>query len=187
MKKILLLVCLAVVSYSQEIISSGEVLVNGQGITKGQVIKQGDTVETKSKSTVRFNIGKDAFSAQANTKFQLQKLGTKRILNVVNGGVIAVFGGGNHGISTPNMTAGIRGTGTYTLVRDSKTYFCTCYGETEVGANGHTKDLKATHHNMVWITDTKIKPTMDMEEHTDAELRELEAMVGRDVPASFKL
>ncbi|WP_321777439.1 hypothetical protein [Sulfurimonas sp.] len=95
---------------------------------------------------------------------------------------MAVFGKGNHGIVTPNMTAGIRGTGTFTLVKDSKTYFCTCYGHTEVGAHSKTKNLKATHHNMIWITKDKIYNTTEMQNHNDDELRSLEAMVGRVVP-----
>jgi hypothetical protein len=165
-----------------EIISSGEVLVNGKALDKNTKIKHGDTIETKANSSVRFNVASDAFSAKANTKFKLEKLGTKKILNVVNGGVMAVFGKGNHGVATPNMTAGIRGTGTYTLVKNSKTYFCTCYGHTEVGAHGETKELKATHHNMIWVTNDKIKAAKGMENHTDDELRVLEKMVGRTVP-----
>ena len=182
MKKIIIFLCLAILSQAQTIKSVGDVLVNGKPFKKGDVIKQGDTIETKANSRVRFNVGKDAFRAKANTKFSLKKSGSKRVLNVVNGSVMAVFGTGDHGISTPNMTAGIRGTGTFTLVRDGKTYFCTCYGETEVKALGQTKNLKAHHHKMIWITPTEIKPTMDMQEHTDDELRELEAMVGRKTP-----
>lgn len=182
MKKILFILCLAILSHSQEIKSSGKILVNGHELKKGSVIKQGDTIETKFNSRVRFNVGKDAFNARANTKFTLQKVGETRVLNIVNGSVMAVFGEGKHAIATPNMTAGIRGTGTFTRVRDGKTYFCTCYGHTVVDAHGKETVMKASYHNMVWITPTKIKPTMDMEGHRDMELRELEAMVGRKVP-----
>jgi len=182
MKKIIILLCLAVLSQAQEVKSSGEVLVNGNVYKQGDVIKQGDIIETKSKSRIRFNVGKDAFKARANTKFKLDKVGKTRVLNIVNGSVMAVFGGGNHAIATPNTTAGIRGTGTFTEVRDGKTYFCTCYGHTEVDAHNKITDLEATYHNMVWITQTKVKKTMDMEGHKDQELRDLEAMVGRKVP-----
>lgn len=182
MKKIILFLSLAMLLQAQTIKSVGKVLINGKVLKKDTVIKSGDTIETKAKSRVRFNIGKDAFKASANTKFKLQKVGKKRVLNVVNGKVMAVFGGGNHEITTPNMTAGIRGTGTFTSVRDGKTYFCTCYGHTEVDALNKITELEATYHNMIWITPTKIKKTMDMEGHRDQELRELEAMVGRTVP-----
>jgi hypothetical protein len=96
---------------------------------------------------------------------------------------LAVFehGDGNHKVQTPNMTAGIRGTGVFAKVKDSKTYFCTCYGETELENvhNHYAKKLKATHHNMVWVTQTKIKSVKEMVGHNDDELRELEAFVGR--------
>nr|WP_275848764.1 hypothetical protein [Sulfurimonas sp. SAG-AH-194-I05] len=167
---------------AQEIVSSGKVLINGIALEKIDTIKQGDTIETYKKTTLRFNVGKDAFLVRPNTKFTLDTLGKKRVLNVINGGVMAVFGGGNHGVSTANMTAGIRGTGTYTAVKDGKTYFCTCYGETDVSAHGTSRIMKATHHNMVWITPKMLKITQDMEGHKDEELRILEAMVGRKVP-----
>ncbi|MFT5836379.1 MAG: hypothetical protein ACI9RG_001285 [Sulfurimonas sp.] len=182
MKKYLIFLSLVSMLSSGEIVSSGEVFVNGKVLNKTTKIKHGDTIETKSNSSIRFNVANEAFSAKSNTKFKLEKLGNKKILNVFNGGVMAVFGKGNHGVVTPNMTAGIRGTGTYTLVKDGKTYFCTCYGHTEVGAHGETKNLKATHHNMVWITKDKIKNTKSMENHSDDELRILEKMVGRTVP-----
>ena len=179
MKKFLIFLSLVGVLSAQEIVSDGEVLVNGHPLTKSTQIKRGDTIETKANSTVRFNVGKDAFGAQSNTKFTLETVGKKNILNVINGGVMAVFAKGNHAITTSNMTAGIRGTGTFTLARDGKTYFCTCYGHTEYLALGEKHDMKATHHNMVWITKDEIKMTMSMEAHTDDELRVLEAMVGR--------
>ena len=179
MKKFLVFLSIVGLLNAGEIISSGEVLVNGKALTKDTQIKQGDTIETKANSKIRFNISKDAFGARENSKFKLDSLGSKRILNVINGGVMAVFGGGNHGISTSNMTAGIRGTGTFTLVKNGKTYFCTCYGHTEVNAVGKTNQMEATHHNMIWITKDKIKVAHDMEGHNDDELRELEAMVGR--------
>ena len=183
MKKIIFILCLAILSYSQEIKSSGKVLVNGKILKKETVIKQGDTIETKAKSIVRFNIGKDAFKARENTKFILQKIGKIKVLNIVKGGVTAVFGTSKHAIATPNMNASVRKAGTFTIVRDGKTYFCTCYGHSSVDALNKIIKVKATYHNnMLWITPTKIKPTMDMEGHRDMELRQLEAMVGRKVP-----
>ena len=185
MKALFIFLALAIVIQGQEIVSSGEILINGKVLDKNTVIKQGDTIETKANATIRFNISKDAFLARPNSKFSLDKLGKKRVLNVINGGVMAVFGGGNHGVSTPNMTAGIRGTGIFTLVKDGKTYFCTCHGETVVDAHGKSTVLKATHHKMVWVTPTKVKHVMEMQGHEDHEIVALEAMVGRTLPAVF--
>jgi hypothetical protein len=171
----------SLLSADQSIVSTGDVLVNGKVLTENTTIKAGDIVETKAKSKVRFNIGKDAFMAQGKSKFSFKKSKGQRILNVINGGVLSVFEHGNHGIETPNMTAGVRGTATFTMVKEGKTYYCTCYGHTELEAKDYDaqKTLKATHHNMVWITPNKIQPAKNMEGHTDNELRLLENMVGR--------
>lgn len=185
MRKFFLYFILVVGIQAQDIVSSGQVLVNGQALDSTTVIKQGDTIETKANSSVRFNVSKDAFFAKSNAKFTLETLGKKRVLNVLNGGVMAVFGEGDHGVSTPNMTAGIRGTGIFTLVKDKKTYFCTCHGSVMIDANGKRELLEAKHHKMVWITPIKIKKTMDLAGHKDSEIVILEAMVGRELPAIF--
>lgn len=186
MKKILMIALLALLSYlnaNQIVKSSGEVLINGKKLEKNQEIKLGDFIETKSKSKVIFNIGKSAFLAKENSKFQINKNGSTQTLNIIAGGALAVFqhGDGKHEVKTPNMTAGIRGTGVFAQVKDGKSYFCTCYGETELENvhNHYAKKLNAIHHNMVWITPTKIKPASKMMFHNDEELRELEALVGR--------
>jgi len=186
MKKVLLVLLVLVVSFlnaNQIIKNSGNVLVNGKKMVKNQKIKFGDFIQTKGKSKVSFNIGKSAFLANANSKFSVKKEGSSKVLNVISGGVLAVFkhGDGDHVVKTPNLTAGIRGTGVYTEVKDGKTYFCTCYGETELENthNHYAKKLKATHHNMVWVTNDNIKKASELMGHTDDELRELEALVGR--------
>lgn len=185
MRYFLFVIGLVSILNAQEIVSNGTVLVNGEALTQATEIKQGDTIETKENASIRFNVSKDAFFAKSNAKFRLDNVGKKRVLNVINGGVMAVFGGGDHGVATPNMTAGIRGTGIFALVKDGKTYFCTCHGETEVDAHGKMTTFKAKHHKMVWITPTAIKPTMDFEEHKDSEIVTLEAMVGRTLSSEF--
>ena len=186
MKKVLVLLLLSIgcfLNANQIVKSSGDVLVNGNKLKKNQKIKFGDFIQTKAKSKVVFNIGKSAFLANSNSKFSIKKEGSKQILNVIAGGALAVFqhGEGKHVVKTPNMTAGIRGTGVYAEVKDGKSYFCTCYGETELvnNHNHYAKKLKATHHNMVWVTKSKIKPSHDLLNHNDEELRELESLVGR--------
>ncbi len=182
MKNILFLVLLlSVSSFAQKIESSGDVLINGKKITKQTVISIGDFIETKKDAKIKFNIGKDAFFAKEKSKFKFtQSKGTKT-LDIVKGSVLSVFqkGEGKHEVKTANMTAGIRGTAVYLEIRDNKEYFCTCYGETHVTSSHDEHSLKAHHHNMVWIKDGKINPTMDKVGHTDDDLRELEAFVGR--------
>lgn len=182
MKKIMILITLfAISSYAQTIVTSGSVLVNGKQVNKQTVIKIGDFIETQKNGKIKFNIGKDAFSAKQNSKFNFKIKNDKKILNVVAGGVLSVFkkGEGKHEVQTSNMTAGIRGTAVYLEIKDDKEYFCTCYGETQMKTKHEEHNFKATHHNMVWINDGKIKPAKKKVGHTDDDLRELEAFVGR--------
>ncbi len=168
-------------AFASNVVSSGEVYINGKKATKNSVVKLGDFIKTGKNAKVRFNIGKDAFLAKGNTKFSINEKSGLKSLNVVAGGVLAVFEkGGNHEVKTENMTAGIRGTGVYLEKKDGKSYFCTCYGETELDTHKEHKTYKAHHHNMVWVkADGSVKAASKKLGHTDEELRELEAMVGR--------
>ncbi|MGB7401847.1 MAG: hypothetical protein WA916_04670 [Arcobacter sp.] len=171
--------------FADSVISKGEVYINGQKATKTSVVKLGDFIKTGKNSKVKFNIGKDAFLANADTKFSIEEKGGLKTLNVVTGGVLAVFGkgGSKHEVKTENMTAGIRGTGVYVEHIDGKSYFCTCYGETQLNTAKAHKSYEAKHHNMAWVlADGTIKPAKKLRDHNDDELRELEAMVGRIPP-----
>ena len=183
MKKII--ICLSTIflftAFADSVVSSGEVYINGKKATKNSVVKLGDFIKTGKNSKVRFNIGKDAFLAKGNTKFSINEKGGLKSLNVVTGGVLAVFEkGGNHEVKTENMTAGIRGTGVYLEQNEGKAYFCTCYGKTELDTHKEHQTYEAHHHNMVWVKDNgEISHASEQKNHTDEELRELEAMVGR--------
>ena len=113
MKKIWILFVLGIVSMlnaTQTVKPTGDVLINNKPFQKGQKIKLGDFIQTKAKSKVVFNIGKSAFMAKENSQFQIKDNGTTKTLNVISGGVLAVFqhGDGRHEVKTPNMTAGIK-------------------------------------------------------------------------------
>ena len=169
---------------SQKINSSGDVLVNGKKLTKSTVIKIGDFIETKKNSKIKFNIGPNAFLAKGKSKFKLEDNKGVKTLNVLAGGVLAVFkkGDGKHAVKTPNMTAGIRGTGVFVNFDEEKkkAYFCTCYGETHLHTHKEEARYSAHHHNMVWVKeDGSVKPEAKMVGHNDDDLRELEAFVGR--------
>lgn len=175
------MICTFLFADKQLLDSKGQVLINDKMVDSNTVVNLGDFIETNKNSTVRFNIGKDAFMAKENTKFQVIKKDGEKVLNVISGGVLAVFGNEDkHSVKTENMTAGIRGTGVYLEHKDGKSYFCTCYGHTHLDTKVSSKELKATHHNMVWVKeDGNIKPAEKMLNHSDDELRTLEAMVGR--------
>lgn len=169
---------------SQKVNSTGEVLVNGKKLTKSTVIKIGDFIETKKNSKIKFNIGPNAFLAKGKSKFKLEDNKGVKTLNVLAGGVLAVFkkGNGKHAVKTPNMTAGIRGTGVFLNFDEEKkkAYFCTCYGETHLHTHKEEARYSAEHHNMVWVKeDGSVKVEAKMVGHDDDDLRELEAFVGR--------
>ena len=177
----LLLLSSSMMAANIDVITDGKALVNGQKLTKSTVIEYGDHVETKKGSSFRFNIGKEAFLVNEETKFSLKKEDNTNVIDLVSGSILGTFSKGKHKVKTPNMTAGIRGTVVFAMVKENKSYFCTCYGKTDVHAEhiNQNTTLEATHHNMIWITDTKIKPATKMEAHTDEQIRALDKMVGR--------
>ena len=166
---------------SIEVVTQGEVLVNGKPLDTKKAIEYGDKIETKKGASFRFKVNKEAFLVNEKSKFSLKKEKGINVFDLVSGSVMGVFSKGKHELKTPNMTAGIRGTGVFANVKEDKTYFCTCYGSAGVETHYATDSemLSATHHNMVWVTSDKIKHTAGMEFHTDDELRSLEKMVGR--------
>ena len=176
-----LLLSSAMMAANIDVITKGDTLINGQNLTKETVIKYGDTVETKKGSSFRFNLGKEAFLVNEKTKFSLKKENDTNVIDLVSGSILGTFSKGKHQVKTSNMTAGIRGTVVFAMVKENKSYFCTCYGTTDVHAEHINQEttLEATHHNMVWVTDTTIKPATMMEAHTDEQIRALDKMVGR--------
>jgi len=167
---------------ASDMVIKGDVKINNKEANPNMKVNLGDFVTTGKKSKVMFKVGEDAFLAKSNTKLSIKK-GKNGIktLNVITGGVVGVFKkGSRYDLKTNNMTAGIRGTGTYLESVGKKSYFCTCYGDTEVHSAKAKKKLHATHHNMVWVkADGSIKSAKEMRNHSDNELRTLEKMVGR--------
>ena len=91
-----------------------------------------------------------------------------------------------------NATIGIRGTGVYLETRGTGTYFCTCWGATELSVNdthSQREIVEASHHNPRMIS---LKPAVDgnyflpapFETHTDQEMDILEKRVGRRAPSA---
>ena len=159
----------------------GQVTINGKKAKSGMKVNLNDFITTGKKSRVSFRIGKNAFLAKSNTKFSVENKNGIKSLNIITGGVLAVFKKGEkYKLKTNNMTAGIRGTGIYLESKGNKSYFCTCYGETKLDTHKAHRTMRATHHNMVWVKpDGSLKRAKEMRNHTDDELRELELMVGR--------
>ena len=96
-------------------------------------------------------------------------------------------------VHTVTATIGIRGTGFYVEADPEQTYFCTCYGTTDVVASADSASkttVISTHHSRpLYIlkdqsqgNNIRNAPFIN---HTDQELTLIEALVGRTTPFIF--
>ncbi len=169
---------------------NGTAFVNRQRITPATAINPGDQVTVGHGSNLTFSVGQDVYRLRSNTSLKVEADDNLVVtgLRLLTGAVLGVFGRGEKTIHTRTATIGIRGTGLYLDTAPDKTYFCTCYGETEVRVpNMKSEIYTATHHNAIMIyTPAGMVPYINnmagFEKHTDDELRKNESYVGRTVP-----
>ena len=177
---------------------SGQVSVNGTPATLKTRIGPNDTIETGRNSEVVFVSGVSAFILRESSRMSLERQSATdtlvNVLRLVTGKVLAVFGPNNpQQLSTITATIGIRGTGVYAETDPEQTYFCTCYGITDINANSDPnsrKTVASKHHDEpVYILaapkDGKTIRNAPFINHTDQELMLIEALVGRSPPFVF--
>ncbi len=169
---------------------TGDVLVNGQRLLPQQSVTTGDEIMTGPRSTLIFTVGNSAFHLRQNTRLTVERgrsINAVSLLRLLTGAVVSVWGkGSNRQIVTPTLTAGIRGTGTYTEVppnQDGRTYFCNCYGLVDLRAGADHEISESTHHQSFWSekgydSAASLTPTRMMN-HTDEELEFLARLVGQ--------
>jgi hypothetical protein len=175
---------------------SGDVRVNGRGIDTGGRIGPGDVVTTVADGYVLFSVGADAFLVKPGSELRLEPSAEPLLvtgLRLLTGALGAVFGPRKTAevrVTTPTVTAGIRGTGCYVEARGESTYFCACYGTIAMASAVNARErvtVTTTHHNAPQLFLRKprngslIAPA-GMETHTDAELEMLGRAVGRRPP-----
>ena len=170
----------------------GQVSVNGKPTVLGALIRPGDTIEVGKDAVAAFVAGQDAFLMRSNSRAELIGSGALvAAVQLVTGGLLAVFGGGEHRITTATASIGIRGSGAYTEAEPQRTYFCLCYGTAEVEPKGSSlrETYSTTHHESPrYIYGDGRKSAMapaGVINHTDAELMLLESLAGRTPPQSF--
>lgn len=207
MKTTLLIAPLSLLSENQrrarrKINFRGHIVINGKKVQSINDVKvnANSKIEVKGNdSFVQFKIKDDAFKISKDANIQFK--GKKHVSNikVKKGRLLAVFKTGrDRKIATHNATMGIRGTAVFIeTISKSETKFCTCYGKTTVSDKSNknsARELEATHHKSVQIMDGKVENTnlfyglgqiLLEPTHSDNELRDLEAMVGR-IPAFDK-
>ena len=171
----------------------GEVRINGNVAGIGAVIRGGDSVATGPGGFAVLVVGQDAFLLRDNTRVEFA--GSERLLDAVRlitGKLLGVFAtGGDRRLQTPTANIGIRGTGAYMEAEPERTYFCLCYGSADVAAANSTErdSYTTTHHESPRYIygdgrANSIVPA-SVNNHTDAELIMLEALVGRSPPLGF--
>jgi len=172
--------------------AKGDVRVNGKPTVVGGLIRPGDTIEIGKDAVAAFVVGQDAFLMRSNSRAELAGSGALvAAVQLVTGGLLAVFGGGEHRLTTATATVGIRGTGAYMESEPWRTYFCLCYGTAEVAAKqGAARESYSTQHHDAprYIYGDGRKQAIvpaSVSNHTDAELILLESLVGRTPPRSF--
>lgn len=168
----------------------GDVLLNGRRMLAQQTVQTGDEVQTGPGSRLVFVIGDAAFHVRQNSRLSVERgatLNAVSLLRLLTGAVVSVFGRGSHRtISTPTLTAGIRGTGVYTEIMDDqggRTYFCNCYGAVDVAAGPDRAFSQASYHQAFWGEPAArngrfIRPANAIN-HTDEELEFLARLVGQ--------
>ncbi|MCM2290681.1 MAG: hypothetical protein NDI67_16780 [Sulfuritalea sp.] len=172
----------------------GSVTVNGKPAKEGQIVGAGDTVVTGPGSEAIYVIGQDAFLQRDNSTVSFGADVVQNLMRVVSGKILSVFGKGARTIKVSTATIGIRGTGCY--IEDegegarARTYFCLCYGDVDLTPSAAPQEAErysTTHHDkpMYVYNDMKMPKMMvpaAVINHTDDELKLLEALVGRWPP-----
>ena len=176
----------------------GQVIVNGKPATITTRINLNDTIETGKNSELVFVHGFSAFILRESSRMSLGQQTTNNVainaLRLITGKVLAVFAPNNpQRISTMTATIGIRGTGVYAETDPEQTYFCTCYGVTDINAISDPnarKTVTSKHHDEpVYILakpkDGRVIRKAPFINHTDQELMLIETLVGRSPPFVF--
>lgn len=170
--------------------SSGKVFVNQRFAGVGTPVSPDDVITVSHGGSASLTINQDAYLLRGGTTMQLESDENALVtsLRLLTGAVMGVFAKGKKTIHTRTATIGVRGTGLYLDTAPEKTYFCTCYGETELMVPGvKNQTFTATHHNAVMIHtppsgENRIEKMTALMYHTDDELRAMESLQGRKVP-----
>lgn len=174
----------------------GTVFINNRPASLNSRISAQSKVVVSHDGELVFSIGGDAFLLRGGSAIELVGGSVVSGLRLLTGGLLSVFDKRNKPahIVTRMGTIGIRGTAVYVNSEPNRLYTCTCYGETELRVGRHVERIISSHHNAHEVIHGELQASkgdkmqgmkmnsMAVVDHTDDELRMLEALVGR-VPA----
>ena len=182
--------------------AEGDVRVNAQVATLNTSIKPGDTVQTGPNSQVIFAVGSQAMILRGGSTLVIQQppatenAVSKFVisgLQLLTGKLLSVSRNSPMNIRTATATVGIRGTGFYIESDPEQTYFCTCYGTTDVEATDDPdsqETVQSKYHDRPLYIVKGAAPGRNIRSapfinHTDMELALIETLVGRTPPFVF--
>jgi len=179
---------------------SGDVRLNGQPAKVGDVVNPGDVCMTGGDGSCVIVIGQHVYLLRENSEVefyaedfvQTAEGFISGTVKMAAGAMLGVFGKTETSIVSPMATIGIRGTACYVDVQSTRTYACVCYGTADLGStvSGEVLETVVTKHHdsprYIYAPDGKhaqgrIEQAKVLD-HTDAELRMLEALVNRRPP-----
>lgn len=177
---------------------AGDVTVNGVQATMETRIGPNDTVKTGKGSEAIFVVGGHSMILRADSEVTLEgKVEDDSLLvnglRLLAGKLLSVSRDRPMRVQTATATIGIRGTGFYLESDPDLTYFCTCYGSTEVAATNDpaSRDtIQSRHHDkpLYILRDAQAGKSIlpaPFINHTDQELMLIETLVGRTPPFVF--
>ena len=176
----------------------------------GTKIIPGDTVQTAKDSEIIFAVSSHAMILRGESHLVIETERNKTArknteekspasllitgLRILTGKLLSVSRNTPMRVTTTTAALGIRGTGFYVESDPALTYFCTCYGTTDVAANADpaskTTVESKNHDRPLYIVNDaeRGKSIRDAPfiNHTDQELALIEALVGRTTPFVFE-
>ena len=179
---------------------TGDVQVNEREATMQTRIRAGDTIDTGRNGELVFVIGGNAMIVRSGSRLVIeppkQPSETASLivtgLRLLTGRILSVSRQQPMRLDTAVATIGIRGTGFYAESDPAETYFCTCYGATDVASKvdpeSRASMVSRAHDQPLYVTSNGAAGNniraAPFKNHTDEELILIETLVGRVAPVS---
>ncbi len=180
---------------------SGTVLVNGQATSDSSRIAVGDTLSVADGGELVFIVNGHAMILRGGSELVIQarsgvEPGEAQAiggLKLNKGKLLSVSRFNPMRVQTAAASIAIGGNGFYLESDPERTYFCTCYGSSEVRAVADmqvTESVVSEHHDrplyvLPKAEGGKLIRSAPFVDHTDMELALIEAVAGRATPFNF--
>jgi hypothetical protein len=175
----------------------GTATVNDKPVVADTRIRPGDTLRTAKDSEIIFVVSDCSMLLRAESQLVLEGEPSGRLagFKLLIGKLLSVYPPGPVRIETAAARAQIRGTGVYVESDPERTYFCTCFGTTDIVAKDDPdsrETVTAVHHDrpLHILAGGKNRgrsiERATFRSHTDEELKLIEALVGRTLPSNLR-